>query len=370
MISFSVYLVFFFWILGFYFLWKIPRLESSPGQNVNASNLSVIIPARNETVNLEILLNSLTIQSIPPGEIIVVDDHSEDTTPDIASKAGFRVVRSQSLPEEWAGKPWACWQGAMKASGEILLFLDADTRVHPDGIQRLLATYHRTGGLLSVQPFHHMERWYERLAAVFNIISLAGMNAFTLLGNRIKPIGAFGPCNMCLKKDYFNVGGHKVVRGDILESLGLGKAFLKANLPVHCYGGKGVISFRMYPNGFASMVEGFSKGFGIGAKATTLIGLFLIFCWIFGGAHLTRHLIHSVLYRNVAELVIFAILNILYVFQVHWMLSRIGNFRFITALFFQVPLIFFIIVFFISLYKTFILGRANWKGRSLTIKTE
>lgn len=369
MISFSAYLVFFFWLLGFYFLWRIPGLKSGRKPSMDASDLSVIIPARNEAKTLGTLLGSLKNQKAQSFEVIVVDDHSKDRTPDIASAANCTVLTSEPLPEGWAGKPWACWQGALQAKGNILLFLDADTRLEPDGIEKLLGTYHKKGGLLSVQPFHHMEKWSEQLAAFFNMITLAGMNAFTLLGNRLKPIGAFGPCNMCRKADYFHVGGHRIVRQGILESLGLGRAFLNAGLPVHCYGGRGVISFRMYPEGLPSLFEGFSKGFGIGARATTVIGQVLIFCWIFGAAHLTRHIIQALLGGDGVERAVYAALNMFYVFQVYWMLRRIGNFKFITALFFQIPLIFFISVFCISLFKTFILRRTSWKGRTVTTKT-
>ena len=279
MILFSVCLIFTFWLFGFYFLWRVPRLESSSEKKINADHLSIIIPARNEEKNLKRLLESLTRQSVKAGEIIVIDDHSEDATSDIAIEAGSLLIRSKPLPEGWVGKPWACWQGALQAKGEILLFLDADTYLESDGIHRLLLNFYQKqrGGLLSVQPYHQMKKWYERLAAFFNIITVSGMNAFTLLGGRIKPIGAFGPCNICLKKDYFNIGGHEMVRGDILESIGLGKAFIEKGLPVHCYGGLDAISFRMYPEGFNSLLEGFSKGFGLGAKATTVMGQIFIF---------------------------------------------------------------------------------------------
>lgn len=367
---FSVCLILFFWLFGFYFLWRVPRLESSSEKKIKAHHLSIIIPARNEEKNLKRLLKSLNRQSVRAGEIIVVDDHSEDTTSDIAIEAGSLLIHSEPLPEGWIGKTWACWQGALQAKGEILLFLDADTRLETDGIHRLLSTFHQNqrGGLLSVQPYHRMEKWYERLAAFFNIITVSGMNAFTLLGDRIKPIGAFGPCNICLKKDYFNIGGHEIVRGDILESLGLGQAFIGKGLPVHCYGGKDIISFRMYPEGFKSLVEGFSKGFGLGAKATTVIGQILIFCWIYAGIHLTRLLTQMAIAGDIDGLIVYSTLNILFILQIHWMLKRIGNFKLITALFFQIPLIFFIVVFIISMFKTFILKRATWKGRALPTK--
>jgi len=60
-----------------------------------------------------------------------------------------------------------------------------------------------------------------------------------------------------------------------------------------------------------------------------------------------------------------AVMDLLYVLQVFWMLARIGNFRFSTALFFQIPLFFFLAVFLLSLFQTFGLGRVSWKGRGL-----
>jgi 4,4'-diaponeurosporenoate glycosyltransferase len=159
-----------------------------------------------------------------------------------------------------------------------------------------------------------------------------------------------------------------VVRGDIVESFGFGKAFMTSNLPLNCYGGRGVISFRMYPNGFLSMVEGFSKGFGIGAKSTTLIGRLSIFCWIFAGVHLSIRLLQSVLAINTPELIVYASLDALFIVQIRWMLNRIGNFSFISALFFQLHLIFFIAVFMLSIIKTFIVRSVKWKGRNLFTK--
>lgn len=370
MIPLSGFLIFIFWLFGFFFLWKIKYLDSEGDVPPDSGDLSVIIPARNEAHNLQILLKSISGQHCRPGEIIVVDDHSEDNTAGVAAKAGCKVVQCAPLPEDWFGKPWACWQGALSAQKQILLFLDADTSLQPDGIGRLLATLAKQQGLVSVQPFHMMHQFYEQLAAFFNIITMAGLNAFTILKGRIQPIGAFGPCNMCYRKDYFRTGGHRIVRGDIIESLGFGRAFLKSQLPLNCYCGKGAISFRMYPKGFRSMVEGFSKGFGVGAMSTTLATLLLISCWIFGGVHLSIHLLQSMIDKNIPEIIVYGSLNALFIVQIRWMLIRIGNFSIISALFFQIHLLFFITVFILSIVKTFVLRSVKWKGRSLSTKAE
>jgi 4,4'-diaponeurosporenoate glycosyltransferase len=365
MFPIKLYVLFFFWFLGFIFLWKIPTLKKGWNLNNRSYKLSILIPARNEEKNLGQLLPSLARQTLKPHEIIVIDDHSEDATVEVARKAGCIVMRSKDLPEGWTGKPWACWQGSQKATGDIFLFLDADTFLEPEGLSRIVSTYLEKGGLVSLQPFHQMKRRYERLSAIFNIITLAGMNAFTPFGPRLKPMGAFGPCMICSKEDYFMVGGHEKARGEVLESLAIGKEFLRAKRKVHCYGGKGTISFRMYPDGFQSLVEGFGKGFGTGANAMSVVNLLVIVCWVIGGVGVTRQLFQSVILGNPVELLGWLALDVLYIVQIHWMLFRIGNFGFSTALLFQIPLVFFVIVFAYSIVRIFLVRNVRWKGRDV-----
>lgn len=362
-----VYFIFCFWLFGFFFLWHIPRLKPAPHPGNPASGVSVIIPARNEEKILASLLESLNHQDIESIEILVVDDQSQDATAEIAKKLGHRIIRSSTPPEGWVGKPWACWQGAKAASHDVLLFLDADVVLTPGAVSRLLATFMDGKGLLTVQPYHLMQRNYERLSAIFNIIVMAGVNAFTPLQSRLSPTGAFGPCMMCRKEVYFEVGGHSIARNAILESLPMGRAFVQAGQPVHSFGGKGSVMFRMYAEGMRSMVEGFSKGFASGANAISIGIMIMIVCWIFGGVSLTRHLVEELINGNGNAIMGWLVLDLLYVAQIHWMLTRIGNFGLRTALFFQIPLLFFVFIFTLSLIKTTVTRRSRWKDR--VIKT-
>ena len=365
MIPIKLYLLFFFWFLGFIFLWKIPVLKKGNQLNSFSYKISILIPARNEERTLGQLLQSIEDQTLKPHEIIVIDDQSEDATAEVARREGCIVMTSRDLQEGWTGKPWACWQGAQKATGDIFLFLDADTFLEPEGLSKIVSIYLKKGGLLSIQPFHKMKRRYERLSAIFNIISMAGMNAFTLLGPKLKPIGAFGPCMMCSRKDYFIVGGHEKARGEVLESLAIGREFLKKNQKVHCYGGKETISFQMYPDGLRSLIEGFSKGFGTGANAMSVVSLLMIVGWVFGGVGVTRQLVQSAILGDLMGLFGWFVLDMLYIFQIHWMLFRIGNFGFSTAFLFQIPLIFFVIVFSYSILRIFLVRKVRWKGRDV-----
>jgi len=354
-----------FLLLGFMLLWRIPYPRREAPAQMPPGRISIIIPARNEEWNLARLLHSIGEQGMKPYEVILVDDHSEDGTAETARKAGCRVIPSSDLPEGWTGKPWGCWQGAEQARGDLFLFLDADTFLEKDGLEKLVSTYVKGRGLLTVQPYHRMEEPYERLSAVFNILVLAGMNTFTPWGKSEKPMGAFGPCNLCSREDYFATGGHEKVKGEVLESLGLGKEFMKKSLPVRCYGGRGTVSFRMYPGGIRSLIEGFSKGFGTGAQAVSPGILFMAVGWITGGVAAVRHLLHSFILGEWAWLFQAGVLYSLYAVQFHWMLRRIGNFGFLTAVLFPLPLLFFVAVFTLSFIRIFFRGKVRWKGREV-----
>ena len=358
-----------FWVLGFLFFWRIPTLRKSEGGAGDPPSVSIIVPARNEAGNIGRVLGSLREQTRQPREVIVVDDQSEDATPLIAEKEGASVLSLTELPEGWRGKNWACWQGAGRAQGEILLFLDADTWLEKDGLEKISATFLRTGGLLSVQPHHRVERLYEQLSAFFSIITMAGTQAFTVLGNRIKPVGAFGPCLVCRREDYFAVGGHAKVRSEILESLALGQAFLSGGLGLHCYGGRGAISFRMYTGGLRSMIEGFGKGFAIGANRTHWLCLLLIIGWVSGAMGLTRQLVQALLGFGGMDWFPGLSLYFLYVVQIGRMLARTGTYRWSTAFLFPIPLLFFVAVFFWSIFNTFVFKKVRWKGRQIDTGT-
>jgi 4,4'-diaponeurosporenoate glycosyltransferase len=334
--------------------------------------ISVIIPARNEAERIGPLLTSLLEQHQPVHEVIVVDDGSTDDTAEIAHSLGATVIAGKPLPEGWTGKPWACWQGAHRATGNLLVFLDADTWLTPDGLNRLVAA-HQEGqredtGLLTVQPYHVTHQPYEALSAFFNIVLIAGLNAFTPLGSRIAPGGAFGPCMVCAKDAYDRIGGHQQGRSAILEGFPLAHAFQKAGLPVRCYGGKGGLSFRMYPGGLAELIEGWSKGFGTGALAIRPLFLLLCVAWVWGCFDVTIALTKAMLQQPLPALAPYGVLYALYALQIHGMLRRIGDFPWWTALLFPIPMLFFALVMLRSFVLIHLLGRVTWKGRRVATR--
>lgn len=358
-----------FWSLGFLFLFRIPRCTSSHRESTGRRpRTSVIIPARNEAHSLPVLLASLRNGGSVPDEIIVVVGQCEDDTKEVAKGEGVTVIDSEPLPEGWVGKPWACYQGARLAKGDILVFLDADTCLGKGGLREIVDTCLQTDGVVSVQPYHKTRRLHEQLSLFFNIVMMGAMGPFTVMGKRISPIGLFGPCIVMSKAYYLESGGHVAVQGDVVEDLALGERLKKRNLPIHCYGGQGTISFRMYPNGIGELIDGWSKGFATGARMAHIPLLVATIAWVGSGISATVSTIGAVWSMQTSAIVWWTLAYLAYAIQVHWMASRVGTFKLYTALLFPVSLLFFVVVFFRSVFMISVRRSVRWKGMEISLK--
>ena len=304
--------------------------------------VSIIIPARNEAANLPPLLESILSQARQPLEVLVVDDDSEDGTAAVAESAGATVIRSEPLPAGWRGKTWACAQGANHAKGRLLLFLDADCRFEEGGLSELLHRYQ--GGAFAVCPYHRVERAYESLSAFFNLIMVAGT---------VRK-GLCGQCLLVDRETYRQAGGYHAVRSAILENVMFADPLRSTGSRIATIPGKGILSFRMYPDGIASVVEGWTKGFVAGAASTPKPDLVLISIWI------------SSLILGIVAPFFFAagwLIYTAFALQLAAMLRRVGNFPFLTAALYPVALAFYLAVFLRALGPA---GKqVTWKGRSL-----
>jgi 4,4'-diaponeurosporenoate glycosyltransferase len=356
------------WCAGWLVLGRLPTVchaaRESPGEAATlralALRLSIVIPARNEEATLPKLLGSITAQSVLPREVIVVDDASTDQTAAVAKEHGARVVASQPLPEGWRGKTWACHQGAQAATGDLLLFLDADTWWEPEGLARVLEEFELAAvGAMSVAPHHVMRRFHEHFSAFFNLVMLAGTGAFTLLGDWIRPRGLLGQSLLIERTAYERVGGHAAVKDRILENFCLAKRLHAAGVALRCRTGKGVFSFRMYPNGWRELIEGWTKGFAGGAGQTPPFILWLVVAWMTGlmlaAAALARA---QPVWAGLA-------IYLLSAGQVSWLLRQAGTFHPLTALLYPAPLAFFFVVFMRSLWRAKRGGQVEWKGRKI-----
>src|SRR5207249_7936931 len=141
-----------------------------------------IVPARAEEVNIGRCVRSLLATTYDPVEIIVVDDRSSDATPEIverlarsAEAAGrLRLVRGAELPAGWFGKPWAVVQGYRVSRGELLLFIDADTKHTPELVPRAVGALEMERvHLVSLLARQEMVTFWERLVQPHVFLALA-----------------------------------------------------------------------------------------------------------------------------------------------------------------------------------------------------
>jgi len=334
------------------------------GHPTSGQLVSIVVPARNEARSLPLLLTDLSTARPEGAQVIVVDDHSTDGTAQLAEEFDFvTVVPAPPLPPGWAGKPWACATGAEAASGDVLVFLDADVRLDDGALDRVLAARNERGGLVSVQPWHTPERAYERLSSLFNVIAIMGIGA----GSRRQPTGACGPVMVTNRADYAAAGGHAAVCDRIVEDVALAQAYRATDLPVEVLAGERSVRFRMYPDGPRSMLQGWTKNFVTGASATAPLRLGAIVVWVTSlGASL------GVLFDGLSGDVPIGVIPAVYalfVAQLVWMFRRTGSFGVRTALVYPVLMAFFVVVFARSAWRTYVRRSVTWRGRAVPVGT-
>ena len=345
-------------ISGTLLLLRVPTCP--PTQPATPIRLSIIIPARNEEDNLPRLLLSLNNCELATFEVIVVDDGSTDATAAVAKSAGATVLAAPLLPASWTGKTWACAQGAQKARGDLLLFLDADTWLVPGGLDQLLSAWHRHSGervALSLLPFHALRAPYEELALFFNVLMAIGAGGFGAFG---KP-KLFGQCLLVSRDLYEACEGHSAVRSRVLENLFMADHIEAVGGRCICLGGRGVLQVRMFPDGLNQLCESWKKAFIDGAAATESVVLALTIVWL--TSICTVFLLVCVAPSSLR--VFAAACYVLTASQVFFSVRQIGSFRWTTAFLYPIPLLFFF-----GLFASSLLGRkrrrqVNWRGRQI-----
>jgi 4,4'-diaponeurosporenoate glycosyltransferase len=343
---------------GFLLIRRIPLCPAfPPGAE---TNFSIIIPARDEAHNLPRLLASISESAIQPTEVIVIDDDSTDNTRAIAISFGARVLASAPRPFGWTGKTWACYQGAQYAIGELLVFLDADTYFVPGGLDRAVTRWLRAQNelvVVSLLPFHVMSYGYEQLSLFFNVLMAAGAGGFGAFGRA----RLFGQSLLISRETYFRAGGHSAVPGVVLENLRWATSLRTSGAHFLCFGGKGTIHMRMFPEGFYQMSQSWGKAFTQGAANSGVIVLALSVAWISALWSTAFLLIVPHDYCRLA----LAIVYLLFGAQLTSLARQLGSYHFLICLLYPLPLAYFCIVFGQAAWRAALGRKAMWRGREV-----
>jgi chlorobactene glucosyltransferase len=263
------------WLALFVFVRFVARIPSElPGGDGDGRPfVSVIVPARNEAVNISNCVRSLSRSTYPDFEIIVVDDRSADHTAEIARSVPrgnarrIEVIDGAPLPDGWLGKPWACHQGAKRAAGQLLLFTDADTTHGPSLNSRAVAGLSEEGAdLLTVTGRQLMETFWERLVQpqIFLLMLIRFPDFERVARNdRWRDAIANGQFLLFRREAYEAIGGHEAVRDEVAEDLALAQHVKRAGLRLRIRSAEADLATRMYRS-LGQLVEGWSKNIVMG----------------------------------------------------------------------------------------------------------
>lgn len=244
----------------------------------NRSDLrvSVLIPARNEELSIGTCVGSLLDQSYENMELIVLDDQSTDRTASVLASfdsSKLNVIRGIPKPADWLGKPWACHQLSQSASGDILVFADADTWFDRDAIAAVADTFDHKTDMITLWPVQKLVTPWERI-----VIPMVYFSLFTLLPARyvsddpkwmprflrprFRPLFA-AACGQFLaftRTAYDRIGGHTSVKSQIVEDVQLAKAVKASGGHVRMHHGLHSVGCRMYRS-HSEIWNGFRKNF-------------------------------------------------------------------------------------------------------------
>jgi chlorobactene glucosyltransferase len=231
------------------------------------TKVSVIIPARNEEGAIGNAVRAVLAQDHTDLELIVVDDASEDATRAEALEAGkgdprLRVIAGRPLPEGWLGKPSAVFHGRNHATGDVLLFVDADVKIAPTAVRTCVRALEERGlDMLSLWGRWIMVGFWERVAQPVVGSFIRGAHPLDKCNDPADPtVFANGQFIMIRAQAYEAFGGHETVRNEVLEDVRFAQRASEAGLVCGMFLAPDLFEMRPYES-LADLWSGYVKNF-------------------------------------------------------------------------------------------------------------
>jgi glycosyltransferase involved in cell wall biosynthesis len=256
--------------------------------------VSIIVPARNEEEHIGETLARLLALEYSNYEVIAVDDRSTDHTgalmDEIAScgadttvRAGaqkretqqavslptvsqpserLRIIHIHDLPAGWLGKTHAMWSASQIATGDWLLFTDADVLFKPDSLRRAIAyAESEKADHVILFPRMIMKRPGERMMiAFFQALFVFGHRPWKVADPEAKDHMGVGAFNLVRRSAYDAVGTYQALRMEVLDDMKLGKVIKNAGYAQRNVFGEDLISLR-WAKGAMGVVNNLTKNF-------------------------------------------------------------------------------------------------------------
>jgi chlorobactene glucosyltransferase len=259
-----------------------PRLSRTALSGGPFPKVSIIIPARDEERAVAAGVGSLLAQDYPDFEVIVVNDRSRDGTGAILEmlareSARLRIVAGSEPPPGWLGKPHALWLGARAASGELLLFADADVRYEPGCLREAVSLLReREADFLGLLPRLEAEGFWENVLLPFVIGAYyAGPGLFAnCRWPRWIALGG-GAGNMIRRSAYEAIGGHEALKASVIDDVALALRAKLSGFRTCAARAEDRVAVRMYC-GFREVCAGFTKNVAYAYQGWPGAVLFLV----------------------------------------------------------------------------------------------
>jgi glycosyltransferase involved in cell wall biosynthesis len=266
-----------------------PEWDRNPVSPAGNPRLSIIVPARNEAETIEQALETLLGLDYDNYEVIAVNDRSTDSTGEIMERMernphpstssgsafsqktremghpvfrSFRVIHHTELPNGWLGKTHAMWTAANAATGDWLLFTDADVLFKPDSVRRALAYAESVpADHVVLFPRMIMKRPGEyMMIAFFQTMFMFGHRPWKVADPSTDDHMGVGAFNLVRRRVYDAVGTYAALRMEVLDDMKLGKVVKRAGYAQRNVFGGDLISIR-WAKGAMGIVNNLTKNF-------------------------------------------------------------------------------------------------------------
>lgn len=349
----------------------LPATRSEPFLKLaDHTSVSVLIPARNEADSIGAAIDSIMQSSGPKFEVIVLDDQSQDQTSTIvrqkmANDSRLSLLEGIELPSGWNGKQHACWRLAQEAQYDWLLFVDADVRLAPDAIRRMVAESLKSNTpLVSGFPFQETNTFSEKLLIPLMHFVLLGYLPIQRMRSSSQPGLAAGCGQLFLaqRAAYFEVDGHRAIQNSRHDGIKLPRAFRGSGYLTDIFDATDIARCRMYHNR-REVVQGLLKNATEGIANPKLIGVFSVL--LAGSAVLPiLFLILSPILN--ASLITVSLLSVATVlsFVPRWLAARRFNQSRLGVLLHPFSVVWFLLLQWQALIRAGLGLRVTWRGRN------
>ena len=242
-------------IINLKFMSRLQKLFCEKNNNNLDDMVSILIPVRNEANNIRECLESIISQDYEAFEVIILDDRSTDETVKIVetfqgTTECLRLINGKELPDGWVGKNWACHQLSEHAKGQLILFVDADTKLVDSSVLSNAVAYLKSKevDLISLMPQRESGSIVEKFMYIFIdwiLFSTMPINLAQKSSNKYL-CATFGQFMLFRRNAFNQIGGYLEIFDNPLDDFTLGRLIKKSGFKWILFNGNGSIKVKPY----------------------------------------------------------------------------------------------------------------------------